>query len=221
MIMTTDMSTMTPSSLERQLRWRYATKEFDSAKDIDAETWQALQNSLVLSPSSFGLQPWHFSVVEDPAVLEELVTHSWGQTQPKDCSKFIVFAARQQTTLEDIDDFISLTAETRGSSVESLGAYRDVMASFVERMTPGEQLEWAKKQTYIALGQLMTAAAVLGVDTCPMEGIVPVQYDRLLGYAGKGFTTSVACALGYRSADDRYASAEKVRDSAEKLISVV
>ena len=78
-------------------------------------------------------------------------------------------------------------------------------------MDDAAKLQWAKLQTYIALGQLMTSAAVLGVDACPMEGIAPAEYDRILGLEEKGLTTSVACALGYRSSDDKYATALKVR----------
>jgi nitroreductase len=71
--------------------------------------------------------------------------------------------------------------------------------------------EWAKMQAYIALGQFMAACALLGIDTCPMEGFVAGQYDELLGLEAQGLTTAVLCPAGYRHADDRYASLPKIR----------
>ena len=81
--------------------------------------------------------------------------------------------------------------------------------------------EWATRQAYIALGNLMTCAAVLGVDTCPMEGFVPGEYDRVLGLENSDYVTVVCCALGYRSANDKYAGLAKVRYPATDLIRVV
>jgi nitroreductase len=78
--------------------------------------------------------------------------------------------------------------------------------------------EWATRQTYIALGNLMTSAAVLGVDACPMEGLNPAEYDRVLGLDGSGYATVVACALGYRAASDKYASLPKVRYETQELV---
>jgi nitroreductase len=81
--------------------------------------------------------------------------------------------------------------------------------------------EWAARQVYIALGNLMTCAAVLGVDACPMEGINPTEYDKILGVAGTGYKTVVALALGYRAASDKYASLAKVRFETSELVKVV
>jgi nitroreductase len=85
-------------------------------------------------------------------------------------------------------------------------------------MAPAEQRHWAGLQTYIALGNFMTAAAAVGVDTCPMEGIEPAKYDAILGLAGKGFHTICACAAGYRAADDRNASVPKVRFASADVV---
>jgi nitroreductase len=114
-------------------------------------------------------------------------------------------------TETEIDSFLARTIEIRGGKIDRLNPYRDMMVGFTKNMDDAAKLQWAKLQTYIALGQLMTSAAVLGVDACPMEGIAPAEYDRILGLEEKGLTTSVACALGYRSSDDKYATALKVR----------
>ena len=209
--MISPMSPLAPQDLLTQLRWRYATKKFDPTRTIPDDTWEALATSLVLTPSSFGLQPWHFFVVRETETREQLLPHSWGQTQVTECSHFVVLAAKTTMTEAEIDAFLARTIEIRGGKVDQLNPYRDIMVGFTKNMDDATRLNWAKLQTYIALGQLMTSAAVLGIDACPMEGIVPSEYDNVLGLTKKGYTTSVACALGYRSGDDKYATAPKVR----------
>ncbi|MGC6465952.1 MAG: NAD(P)H-dependent oxidoreductase [Akkermansiaceae bacterium] len=213
------MSLLSPNELLDQLNWRYATKSFDSSRRIPEETIEAIEESLVLTPSSFGLQPWHFVVITDDSLREELLPNSWNQRQVVECSHFVVLAAKTSITEEDIDTFLKRQVEIRGGDLESLAGYRDMMVGFTAQMDEPALIQWAKLQTYIALGQLMTSAAVLGIDTCPMEGINPAEYDRILDLPSKGLTTSVACALGYRSADDKYASAQKVRFAKDQLLS--
>jgi nitroreductase len=205
------MSQLSPQDLIDQLQWRYATKKFDATKTIPGEVWSAIASSLVLTPSSFGLQPWHFITIRDQKIKEELLPHSWGQAQVTDCSHFVVLTARISMTEAEIDSFLARTIEIRGGKIDQLNPYRDMMVGFTKNMDDTAKLQWAKLQTYIALGQLMTSAAVLGVDACPMEGIAPAEYDRILGLEEKGLTTSVACALGYRSSEDKYATTPKVR----------
>jgi len=215
------MSELSPSALLEQLNWRYATKQFDSSKIIPQETFSAIEESLVLTPSSFGLQPWHFFVIRSPEIRDQLLPHSWGQKQVTECSHFVVLTAKTSISEEQIDQFLERTAAVREDDVESLSPYRDMMVGFTQQMDQPAKLHWAKLQTYIALGQLMTTAAALGVDACPMEGIIPAEYDHILGLEGKGLTTSVACALGYRSDEDKYASAPKVRFEKSETLTVL
>jgi nitroreductase len=211
--------TLTPDALLGQLRWRYATKQFDPAKKIPADIWAALEQALVLTPSSFGLQPWKFIVVTDPAVKQSLVAASWKQTQPADCSHHVVFAVPTNLGELEIDRFIDSTAATRGVTRESLAGYRGMMAGFAAKAAQeGWVKEWAVRQVYIALGNFMTSCAAIGVDTCPMEGIAPEQYDQILGLAGTGLATVVTCAAGYRAATDKYASLAKVRFPTSEVI---
>jgi nitroreductase len=213
------MQTLTPAGLLNQLNWRYATKKFDPARKIPADVWASLEQALVLTPSSFGLQPWKFFVITDQAVKEKLVPVSWNQTQPAECSHHVVFAIRKAVSEADIDRFVDRVVEVRGAPREALKGYRDIMAGFASKAAQqGWVREWAVRQAYIALGNFMTCAAVLGVDTCPMEGIQPVDYDRILGLTGSEFETVVACAAGYRAADDKYAAAPKVRFAASEVI---
>ena len=206
------MKAIAVTDLLDNLNWRYATKKFDSTKTIAAETWAALEDSLVLTPSSYGLQPWKFWVITNTELREQLKPLSWNQAQVTDCSHYVVFAIKKNLSLEHIDHFIARTAEVRGITVDAIAGYRNIMASDVvygpRSLTVNE---WATRQVYIALGNFMTSAAMIGVDTCPMEGIEAPKYDKLLGLPEKGYATVVACAAGYRAEDDKYANLAKVR----------
>jgi nitroreductase len=216
------MSTLSTDTLLGALNWRYATKKFDSDRKIPADTWAALEEALILSPSSFGLQPWHFVVVQDPAVLAKLSAASWGQTQPVECSHYVVFTARKDVTAADVDHFIDRITEVRGTGPDYLKGYRDIMVGFADRnRSAGTLGEWSARQVYIALGQFMASAALLGVDACPMEGIEPAKYDEILGLGPKGLAAICACAAGYRAASDKYAGARKVRFKASEMVSHV
>ena len=212
------MKNITTKQLLETLEQRYATKGFDPAKKISDEDAQALFQSLVLTPSSFGLQPWKFISITDQATKDALVEHSWGQQQVVDCSHMIVLCAKKETTPEDIEAWLMRLAEVRNVSRESLDGYAAMMQGFFSHMTTEQQLSWAKNQVYIALGQLMTAAALIGIDACPMEGIAPPEYDRILKLEGTDYATVVACPIGYRSADDKYAEAPKVRFPNEQIL---
>ncbi|NBV24679.1 MAG: NAD(P)H-dependent oxidoreductase [Proteobacteria bacterium] len=213
------MQPVPPAQLLAALNWRYATKNFDAARRIPDDVWAALEETLVLTPSSFGLQPYRFLVVQDPAMRAKLLTHSWRQKQVVEASHYVVLAARTSMDEAAIDTFLQRTCEVRGVTRESLAGYRGMMTGML--LSAGFQPQvphWAAHQAYIALGNLMTAAAMLGVDACPMEGLVPADYDKVLGLEGSGFGTVVACALGYRTASDKYATLPKVRFPAGELV---
>ena len=213
------MSNLNPQQLLKALEWRYATKVFDATKKIPAEVWQTLERALVLTPTSYGLQPYQFLVVVDPAKRAELLPHSWHQKQVVDASHFVVFTARTEMKEADVDKLIKRSVDVRKLPANALDAYRGMMLGDVVNGPRGKIAhEWATRQTYIALGNLMTCAAVLGVDACPMEGLSPTDYDKVLNLNGSGYATVVACALGYRAASDKYASLAKVRYETKDVI---
>jgi nitroreductase len=213
------MSTISTDQLLAQLNWRYATKKFDPTRKIPAAIWSALEQSLVLAPSSYGLQPWRFVVVLDPKVRETLQPLSWGQPQVVEASHFIVLACKNVITEDDVQKFVDATTDTRGMPRGALKGYQDMMiGDLVKGPRSAWIKEWAARQTYIAFGELMTSAALLGVDACPMEGIDPPKYDGVLGLPAKGYSSLCACALGYRAADDKYATLKKVRYPANEVI---
>ena len=213
------MSTLTAEQVLHAHQWRYAVKKFDATRVIPAATWEALEKTLVLSPSSFGLQPWKFIVITSKDLREALVPHSWGQKQVSECSHFVVFTAKNEVGPDDSTALIQATSAVRGVPEQALAGYKQVIDGFLANAKAGSWLDpWTAKQTYIALGNLMTTAALLGVDTCPMEGIDAAKFDEILGLKGTGYRTIVGCAVGYRAADDKYAAAAKVRYPASQLI---
>lgn len=201
------------------LRWRYATKAFDPARRIEPATWQALEQALLLTASSYGLQPWKFLVITDPALRAELRPHSWNQSQITDCSHLVVLLSKRAITPADADRLIATTAEARGLEPSALDGYRQMIQVDLIEGPRSQQIEnWAARQVYIALGNLLSSAALLGVDTCAIEGFSPAEYDRILGLESGDYRSCVVCACGYRSADDRYARLAKVRYPASDLI---
>lgn len=213
------MTKLSNADLIANLEWRYATKKFDPSKKIDKKTWETLEQALVLTPSSYGLQPWKFIIVEDMETRKKLQAASWNQSQVTDCSHHVVFVIKEKMDEEHISKFIEQTAKVRNQDISTLEGYKKMMIGDLVNGPRAEVItEWAARQAYIALGNFMTAAAVLGVDTCPFEGIEPKKYDEILGLAGSGWKTVCACPAGYRAEDDKYAQAKKVRFSANDLI---
>ena len=205
------MSSVSPEQLLAQLNWRYAVKKFDATKIIPDATWSALEQSLVLTPSSYGLQPWKFFVVENPALRKELLPHSWGQEQIVDASHLVVFAVKANVSAADAERLAAWSTKVRELPDGALDGYKKMMAGSLTRTAPADIDVWMSRQVFIALGNFLTACAILGVDACPMEGFVPAKYDELLGLTNKGNAARVVATAGYRHADDKNATMKKVR----------
>jgi nitroreductase len=218
-----ETGTVAPAAFATPERWleaqrrRYAVKQYDASRAIDAETWDALEESLVLTPSGIGLQPWKFIVVDDPATRARLREVSYGQPQITDAAKIVVFAARTGYSEMDVDRFIARVAEVRGVSVESLAGLRQAAMSVVAR-PEADRDAWAARQAYIALGNFIASAAALGVDATPMEGLQPAKYDEILNLPAQGYRALAVAAAGYRSPEDKYASLPKVRFARETVV---
>jgi nitroreductase len=212
------MKTINRTQLLEQLNWRYATKQFDPNRKINAQDWATLEDVLQLTPSSGGLQPWKFIVVTDPAVREQLRPASYGQAQIADASHLVVFASKNNFNETDVDAHIQNVASVRGVPVEALGQFRGMLVGgIVKSMDETARNAWARNQTYIALGNLLSAAALLGIDACPMEGFDRAQYDEILGLKAKGYAAAVIATLGYRMPTDQSAGAPKVRFPKEQV----
>lgn len=205
---------MTPISTEQllsSLNWRFAVKKFDSVKKIEPEIWAALELALLLSPSSYGLQPWKFFVVETPTVREQLLPHSWGQKQIVDASHLVVFAVKKPIGAEDAEKLANYSETVRGLPTGTLDSYKNMILGSITRTPPADLDVWMSRQIFIALGNFLTSCALLGVDACPMEGFRPEKYDEILGLTARGYAARVVATAGYRHPDDAYASLKKVR----------
>lgn len=206
----------------QQLNWRYATKKFDSARRIPDETWQALEQSLVLAPSSFGLQPWKFFVIRSPEIRQRLQGAAWGQSQVVDGSHLVVLAIKKELNAGDVDPYIARMAEVRQTSKDNLQGLEDMIKGFLKQPPfPFDPDAWSARQVYIALGFFLYSAAMLGVDACPMEGFVPAQVDEILGLPEQGYSAVVLCAAGYRAEDDKYADMAKVRYETANVVQYI
>ncbi|MBU6409396.1 MAG: NAD(P)H-dependent oxidoreductase [Verrucomicrobia bacterium] len=212
------MNTIQSNQLLEQLNWRYATKQFDPNRKINARDWATLEEALLLTPSSGGLQPWRFIVVTDPAVRAKLLPVSYGQPQITDASHLVVFAAKDNINEADVDAHVRHAAKVQGVPVENLSRLRDMLVGgIVKSMDEPARNAWARNQAYIALGNLLTSAALIGIDACPMEGFDRAQYDEILGLKARGLSSAVIATLGYRLPADKYATAPKVRFPREQV----
>jgi nitroreductase len=204
------MDPITPEHALARLRWRYATKKFDRERKIPPETWAALEQALVLAPSSTGLQPWQFVVVTDPEMRKRLHPAAYSQAQILDASHLVVVCGKSPPTVADVDRHVARTAEVRGVEIESLASFRKMVTGVIDKPA-AEAAAWAARQAYLALGVFLATAAMIGVDACPMEGFEPAKFDEILGLTSRGVRSYALAAAGYRSPEDRYAALAKVR----------
>ncbi len=204
------------------LRWRYATKVFDPTRVIPQEDLDRITDALVLTPSSYGLQPWRFLVIRDHALRAELRPASYGQAQITDSSHLVVLCRPRHLDASSIDRFIARTSEVQGRDIASLSGYRDMMVGDLVQGPRSHTIDaWMRCQVYIALGNLLTTVASMGIDACPMEGFDPVRYDAILGLEARGLASVVLCAIGYRSPEDHFASLPKVRYEKSDVIEIL
>lgn len=211
--------TLEINKIKQALEWRYATKVFDVNKKIPADHWTLLEDSMVLAPSSYGLQPWKFIIVENKDIRAKLKPFSWNQAQVTDASHFVVFTSLKDMSADHIKNFIKRNMEVRNVGHESLAGYENMMLKNIAEGMDKEYIRnWNQRQAYIAMGFLLETAALLEIDTVPMEGIDPKAYDGILGLENTAYATVAAVALGYRSVDDKYQHAKKVRFAKEQVI---
>lgn len=198
------------------LNARYAAKKFDSSRKIDEATWNTLEEALVLSPSSYGLQPWKFIVITDAELKEELAPHAWNQPQITSCSHLVVLCAKRELGGDDVQHLMNATAEKRGVAATDLHGYASMIGSAISNMSSDDLLNWNKRQVYLALEQFLLSCALLGVDACPMEGFSNDKFDEVLGLSD--VTSTVVAAAGFRAQDDKYGDLAKVRYAKDEVI---
>lgn len=199
------------------LQWRYATKKFDASQKVSDENLKILLESMQLTASSYGLQPYHIFIITNSEIREKLKPVSWDQTQIVDASHLIVLASKTKVDADWIDGYLTNMSETRNIPFEALNDYSDFMKSKILPLSPEEQATWAAKQNYLVLGNLMSAAAELKIDTCPIEGFEPEAYNKILGLSEKKLNATLVAAIGYRSSEDESQHYKKVRQPENEL----
>ena len=205
-------------SLLDSLKWRYAVKRMNGNK-IPEATMNIILEATKLAPSSFGLTPYNIIVIEDDETKQKLQPHFYNQPQVGESSALIIFATWNSITEKEVAEYMQEIAAERNVPVASLKDFAGYINGSIKNLT-AEQLQiWAAKQTYIALGFALVAAASEEIDATPMEGFIPDAVDEALGLKALGLHSAVAVTLGYRDAPNDYLSgAKKVRRASEKLI---
>lgn len=203
------------------LNWRYATKKFDTSKIISSSDIEVIKESLRLTPSSYGLQPLQFLIVENIDVRQELIPASYGQLQVAEASHLIVICAYNDLTENDVDAYVENVISTRNSDPERVKNYGSFMKKTFAEMTSEDKLTWASKQAYIALGQLLHTCATLRIDATPMEGFIPERYSEILDLSTKKLTPILVCPIGYRHEEDTTQHHRKVRKNQTDLFDVI
>jgi nitroreductase len=208
--------------LIQSLNWRYATKRFDPNRKISDADFATLKQSMLLAPSSFGLQPWKFLVVQNPDLRIQLREATWSQSQVTDCSHYVVFTYLEKVDPTYIEKYVERVAQVRGVELKTLDGYKKSMVDSLVTGPRSATIEaWAQRQTYIAFGFLLESAALLNIDACPIEGLEPAKYDKILKIEGTGHKTVATVALGYRHPEDNYSKLKKVRFSEADLIQTI
>jgi len=202
------------------LNWRYAVNQFSDEK-ITAAELKELLNATRLSASSYGLQPYNIILVESDEIRNQLLPFSNGQDKIADSSHLIIFAIHTQIGDVTVDRYIDKYAKIADKAHSELSKFSQHMKSALAAKTPEQQQEWAHQQAYIALGNLLTCAAVMKIDSCPMTGIDNTGYDAVLGLDKKGLTTSVICPIGRRHHGDSQAHSPKVRFDYNEMVMVI
>lgn len=203
------------------MHWRYATKTFDEKRELPEDVVSALTEAVWLAPSSVNLQPYRVIVVRDQALRERLVQHSWGQGKVAQCSALFVFAVMSHIDESTIDAFLRRLAADRGLSGEKLAEIETKAKNYILGMLPEARTGWARQQAYLALGNLLAAAALMKVDACPMEGFDHRDYDAILDLPSRGLSAAVLAAVGYRAENDILARLPKYRGPRNVLVELI
>ena len=193
------------------MQFRHACKAFDSQKKVSTVDQNSILEFGRLSPSSFGLEPWHFIVLNDSDLREKIKPACWGQAQITDADTLIVFCALTSMDENYVKHFIDLTAKLRGVARESMLGYEQMIVAFIKGKGPEGILQWMHHQVYIALGVFLNECAHRRIDACPMEGFDSQKFDEILKLPKQGLEAVVLCAVGYRALDDQNAHLKKVR----------
>lgn len=203
--------------IQAAMDWRYAVREFSSEK-LDRQVVESLLDATRKSASSYGLQPYRVLLVESEAVRRDLLPFSFGQQKVVDCSHLLVFAADSEVGDNTVERYVHQLLKVRQISYDAISGYADHMKQALASKSHLEKQQWAHQQAYIALGTLLTVAAAMGIDSCPMTGFDRDGYNQVLRLSSRGLESTAIVALGRRSEHDRSAALPKVRMDYEDFV---
>lgn len=198
-------------SIIEKLNWRYATKKFDTTKQLSDSQLEILKEAFNLTALSYGLQTLKMVVVGDKSIRENLVALAFGQRQVADASHLLVLCIQNEIDTDDVEEHFDTVKAIRNTPDEILDPFKEQLKSTIETMPESKKSDWATKQAYIALGNLMTVCAVEEIDSCPMEGFLPEELDKVLNLDKYELKSVLLLPVGFRAEDDMFASLKKVR----------
>ncbi len=200
------------------LKWRYATKKFDSSRILSKEKINILKHAFNLTATSYGLQTLKLVIVLDKEIREQLIKHSYNQKQVVDASHLFVICIEDDVVDSHVTDYYDNIKKIRSTPETILAPYRNDLMKMMSNMTVKERQEWSIRQAYIALGNLMTVCAVERIDSCPMEGFIPKKYDEVLNLEEKNLKSVLLLPVGYRADDDMFSEFKKVRKQLSETV---
>ena len=184
------------SSFLSSLEWRRAIKGFETGRTVGETDLKKILHAVQMAPTSFGLQPFEVHVVKNLELREKMRAQAWNQAQLTTASAVLVFVARNDLK-ERISELLQKLSGGNPQALEGLKVYEGMMRGMLESRTDEERMAWSAKQAYIALGFALSACAELRIDSCPMEGFNPQEFDKLLGLSASR-TSVVILPIGYR-----------------------
>lgn len=209
------------NNLIDSLNWRYACKLFDKNKKVNKEDLDEIIEAFRLTSSAFWLQPWKLLVIEKQSIKDSLVEHSWGQSQISDCSHLFVLCRVANLDESCMDKHLDNIWKVREVSKESLSWYEQRVKWFFSTISEDNKSNWSANQVFIALWNLLTVLAIKKIDGCAVAWFIPEKYDEILKLKQKWLASVVALPIWYRSDEDKYAKAKKVRFNREEVVEII
>lgn len=200
------------------LSWRYATKKFDDNRTLTDDQVNQLLEAGNLTATSYGLQPYKLLVIKNQDLQNQLVAHSYNQHQVSEASHVIVIAVRTDVNEQYISAHAARMEKERGLDTGALDGFKDTMLATIGKLPPEELYQWSAKQAYIVLGTMLAAAAAMNIDSCPMEGFLAAEYDKLLDLKSQNLRSVLVLPVGYRSEDDAVQHQKKVRLPLDEIV---
>jgi len=205
----------------KSLRWRYATKKFDATRILPQEKIDLLTEAFNLTATSYGLQPLKLVVLHNKETQKKLTEHSWNQQQVADASHVLILCIENTIGEAHITKYFDTVKAIRSTPEEILKPFKEHLVNSFKNKSEDEISNWAAKQAYLAMGNLLTVCATEKIDACPMEGFIPEKYDDILDLTKRGLSSILVLPIGYRADDDMFADLKKVRRSTDETIIIL